>query len=362
MKKPMKIFLGVLGILALVGTAFGCLAVYAKKEIRKPKFEIPEPPETAAVSPLPASKQEAFDYVNGLFTERTTCNDAEISEHTEIRFGGEIQAPFSDADSSLFSRALEQAQGKISELYPTVENVPVTKLDRAPELGFKSDDITEFTAEKGVTDESGESVDDGYYYISFELKPDAIDTEAMLSSDVEKAVAEQLDAIIGISSVEIVPDGFTARFKIRYADDSLEHIEIKQNVTVKAEVEFKDDYKRLSEGTAKLELPLEKTRRVDVFNYGLRFTEKQLALQTGRTQALPLDVRVNSETTKENYTLSFRVSEEGILNIDPDGVMEVVGASDKPVTVTAELEYDGHSYSDSIIIYATDLEVKTDEP
>jgi hypothetical protein len=358
----MKIFLGVLGILALVGTAFGCLAIYAKKEILKPKFEIPEPPETVAVSSLPASKQEAFDYVNGLFTERVSCNDAEISEHTGISLGGEKQTPFSDADSTLFSRALEQAQGKISELYPTLESVPVTKLDKAPELGFTSDDIIDFTAEKGVTDENGETNDDGYYYISFELKPDAIDTEEMLSSEVEKAVAEQLDEILSISSAEIAAESFTAKFKIRYADDSLEHIEIRQNVTVKAQVEFKDDYKRLSEGPAKLELPLEKTRRIDVFSYGLRFIEKQLALQTGRTLALPLEVRVNSETTKDDYKINFTASQDGILDIDADGVMEVVGASEKPVTVTAVLEYDGHTYSDSITVYATDLEVKTDEP
>ena len=42
MKKPMKIFLGVLGVAALIGVCFACLTIYAKNEINKPKFEMPE--------------------------------------------------------------------------------------------------------------------------------------------------------------------------------------------------------------------------------------------------------------------------------------------------------------------------------
>ncbi len=168
--------------------------------------------------------------------------------------------------------------------------------------------------------------------------------------------------MLSVASLDIAPESITAKFKIRYADDSLEWAEIKQNVTIKADVDFTADYKALSAETAKLEIPFEKTESFDLFHYGLRFAERQLALQTGRTLSLPLDVRVNSETTKENYTLSFDVSDDGILEIDSTGVMNVVGAKDTPVTVTATLEYDGHTYTDKLIVYATELEVKTDEP
>ena len=61
MKKPMKIFLGVTGIIALFGICFACLSIYAKKEINKPKFELPEIIAEQPVSPLPASQDEAFD-------------------------------------------------------------------------------------------------------------------------------------------------------------------------------------------------------------------------------------------------------------------------------------------------------------
>ena len=42
--------------------------------------------------------------------------------------------------------------------------------------------------------------------------------------------------------------------------------------------------------------------------------------------------------------------------------MTVIGTQKEPVTVTTVLEYDGHTYTDKLIVYATELEVKTDEP
>lgn len=358
----MKIFLGVLGVLALVGVAFACLSIYAKKEINKPKFEMPEAPEVSAVSPLPASKQEAYDYVNALFTASLNADDVELSEHTSISLTGDgRETPFSDADNGLFARALEQAQGKISGMFTAVENEPVARIKDLPTLGFTAAQVTDFTAEKGVTDENGETNDDGFYYISFTVEPTAVDTAAMLDSEVKAGVLKELEPMLSVSSAQIIPESFTAKFKIRYADDSLERIELKQNVTVNATVDFKDDYKAVSGETSSLKLPLEKTLSIDFFRYGLRFVERQTALQTGRTLALPLEVRVNSETTKDDYTITYTVSQDGVLDIDADGVMEVVGASEQPVTVTAVLEYDGHTYSDSMTVYATDLEVKTDE-
>ncbi len=363
MKKPMKIFLGVAGVAALVGICFGCLAIYAKKEINKPKFEMPESISEEALTALPTSADEAFGYVSALFNSCMSANDIELSKHYSVKLGdGEKVTPFGEADSSIFTRVLDSAQGAIGGFYEAYENVPAPQLKDIPSLGFAKSDISDFTAEKGHTDENGETVDDGYYYITLTAKPEAVDTQAMLESDVKEKVIKELEPVLSVASLDIAPESITAKFKIRYADDSLEWAEIKQNVTIKADVDFTADYKALSAETAKLEIPFEKTESLDLFHYGLRFAERQLALQTGRTLSLPLDVRVNSETTKENYTLSFDVSDDGILEIDSTGVMNVVGAKDTPVTVTATLEYDGHTYTDKLIVYATELEVKTDEP
>ena len=91
-------------------------------------------------------------------------------------------------------------------------------------------------------------------------------------------------------------------------------------------------------------------------------SERQMAVQKSDMKALPLDVWVNAETTKDNYKIKFDISQDGILEIDEDGVMTVIGTQKEPVTVTTVLEYAGHTYTDKLIVYATELEVKTDEP
>ncbi|HAQ63662.1 MAG TPA: hypothetical protein DCR23_04285 [Ruminococcaceae bacterium] len=363
MKKPMKIFLGVLGVAALIGVCFACLAIYAKNEINKPKFEMPEDITDEAMTALPTSAEEAFDYVSALFNSCMSADDLELSRHCSVKLGGsETAAPFSEADSRAFARVLETAQDSIGGLYEAYENVPVPQLKEIPSLSFGKSDIIGFTAEKGTTDENGETVDDGYYYITLTVKPEAVDTKAMLESDIRAEVEKELEPVLSVSSVDIAPESLTAKFKIRYADNSLEWAEIKQKITLKAAVDFTEDYKALSAETAKLEIPFEKTESLDLFRYGLRFTQRQLVVQTGKTVSLPLDVRVNSEATKENYKLSFTVSEDGILDISADGIVNAVGSKETPVTVTAMLEYDGHTYTDRLIVYATELEVKTDEP
>lgn len=363
MKKSMKIFLCVAGVLALFGICFACLSLYAKKEINKPKFELPALTDVQPASELPATKEAAFDYAYKLFDGCMKADDIELSQHTEVHLTeGEMVTPFSAEDNDTLSRVLENAQGSLSELYPVTENVRMTKADPIPTLDFTKADITDFTAEKGYTDEYGEVVDDGFYYITLAINPSSIDKKAMLESEVRKSIEKELAPMLSVSSLDIAQNGYTASFKIDYKSDRLLHVEIKRNVTVKAGVDFTDDYKALSNETAQLEIPFETVQNIDLFHYGLNFSERQMAVQNSDMKALPLNVRVNSETTKEDYKLTFDVSADGILNIDADGVMTVAGTQEEPVTVTAILEYDGHTYTDKLIVYATELEVKTDEP
>ena len=270
--------------------------------------------------------------------------------------------PFADADNAILSRVLEQAQGAVSGLYPSTESALMTQLTDIPAFGFTKADVTDFTATKGYVNEAGETVDDGNYYITLTIDPSCTDTQAMLDSNVRKQIEQELTPMLSVTSLSIVPEGFTASFRIGYADDALRWIELKHNLTVKADVAFTEDYKALSGETTSLEIPYETVQSIDLFHYGLHFTERQMAVQKDDMKALPLEVNVNAETTKENYQIRFDVSEDGILEIDADGVMSVVGTQEAPVTVTAVLEYDGHTYSDKLIVYATEMEVKTDEP
>ena len=363
MKKSVKIILGTLVVLALIGLCFLCVAVYAKKEINKPTFELPELNEQT-VSALPDDKAEAFDYVSRLYESAVSSDDVELSQHTDIHTTeGEKALPFSEADNGVISRILEKSQGSISSLYPKYENVLAPQAESVPDLGFTVDDVIDFTANKGRIDENGITVEEDYYFITLKVNSECIDVNEMLESDVRKNIEKELSSILSISSLEIEPEGFETSFKVRYSDDLLTHVEIKRRVRIRASVDFTaQDYKMLSDKTVQLEFPYETVNVIDLFHYGARFTERQIAVQKSDMQALPLEVRVNSGAEKKDYKLNFKVSDDGFLKIDEDGVMTVTDTREAPLKVTAELEYDGHKYTDALIVYATELEVKTDEP
>ena len=361
MKKATKIILGITVTVLLLGLCFTSLSLYAKREINKPRFELPALSGQQG-SPLPADKAQAFDYVSGLYQKVSAADDVEISLHTDVdTTRGEKVMPFSDADNKVISRALEKAQGRLGELYPKSENVLLSESEGLPPLGFTVADIIDFTAEKGRM-EDGKTVEEEYYFISFTLNNGCIDTRSMLESGVRKSIEKELSSVLSVSNLDIEPESFTVNFKIRYFDDLLTHVEFKRCAKIKASVDFTGEaYKALDSGTVRLELPFDTAQSIDVFSYGIHFTERQIAVQTSDIRALPLEVRVNSETTKEDYGLSFDVSKDGLLEIDDDGVMSVKAAQKAPVTVTATLEYDGHKYTDTLIVYVTELEVKTDE-
>ena len=364
MKKPLKILLGVLGVSAIIGICFLCIAIYAKKEIEKPKFSFPETVEEEPVSALPTNKNGAFEYVNGLYEKVLSADDVEGSNFTKIKIGDKIVTPLSSADETVFLRILCSSEETLGEMYLKNENVLMNKAKDFPALGFTEKDVTDFTAMRGYVDEDTAdrpTVDDGYYYITLTVNPECIDTSALEKSEIIKNIENTLSDMLKVSSFNIEAEGFEAVFKIAYYNDMLVSVELKQNLKINAAVDFINEYAPLSDKTADVSVPYEKVTEIDFMHYGIHFTDRQTVVKKDYIEAVPLEVRVNSETTQDDFTLTFKTSKDGILDIDSDGVMNVTGTSEKPVTVTAELKYAGHTYTDTLIVYATEMEVSEDE-
>ena len=92
-----------------------------------------------------------------------------------------------------------------------------------------------------------------------------------------------------------------------------------------------------------------------------------MAVKPDDMKSLPADVRVNTAATKDDYKLTFIPSKEGVVSIDADGVMtvskhaiEALVAPDDPITIEMKLDYEGKTYTDTLIVYITELEVETD--
>lgn len=358
MKRGVKIFLGVVGVIVAVAVCFGCIYLYLRHEQNKPVFELPVLEPQASVTALPETAEEAADYIDRLYQTMTTADDVEGEWHTDVSLG-DITTPFAPADNALLQYFREQAPGKIAAFYPRASEQLMAQTAQAPAFRIDPAKVVAYNGHQGeVTDSSDDSV---HYYLDFTMAPDDVDLEAVKAGDVYKQVAETLSPALTIESFELTPVDETVSCKIDRLSDDLQNVWITKNYQIKATVQFTADYAALAEGgKADVELPYTTVESISFSHYGARFTERQMAVQKGDMKALPIDVTVHSTAMKEDYTLTFTPSVPDVLKVDSDGVMTVLENCTDPVTLTMTLEYDGHTYSDNFTVYITEMEVEAD--
>ena len=346
----------------LLGICFGSVALYARNEINKPKFRLPEEEPVASASALPEDKESVAAYTSALFNKIWKADDVEASWHTDVNLGGDWTTPFDGPDQDLILYVRDRAGGQIADLYPRVDS----EIGNTSLLTFsvQPEEIVDFTATQGKVDEAGEPYDTDYYYIDISLDTASLAEEAARwqELDVYQAVAEKLSSAMTITDIEALPQEARISYKIDRVTDQVLNVDYTRRYQVKATVELTDDYAGLLKDgakTAAIELPYEATERVSFRHYGARFTQRSMAVKNGDMKALPADVKVNAAATKDDYTLTFTESDPAVISIDEDGVLSVIKAAEEPVTVTMTLEYDGHTYTDTMTVYVTELEVET---
>lgn len=355
------ILLGALIVTVLIGICFFCVTLYAKKEINKPKFDMPKQAEQPSVTALPADKDEACAYVSRLYEAALASDDTEASWHTDVRLNGEWDTPFSDADEAILLHICDGAAGQIAALYPNVSDLRTSAADNVPRPEIAAQSVLGFTAEQGRTQDDGKIVDTDRYFISLTVDPQSADTQAMLNSEVFKEIEKELSTVASLSDTQIEAQDVTMRFTIDRVSDQLLSAEIERNVLVTTTIRLTEASSALlSTRQGKLSLPYGTTQHIDFKHYGTRFLKRAMVVKPGDMKALPADVRVNANAMKEDYKLTFTASEPDVLSFDADGVMTVNKTFDDPVTVTMTLEYDGHTYTDELIVYISEWEVATD--
>ncbi|MCR5522466.1 MAG: hypothetical protein K6F64_02360 [Clostridia bacterium] len=363
MKKSSRIILGVFTVVLLLGACFGSVGLYAKKALNKPKFIKPEDAPIASASRLPSQQQEAYELIMRVYTDTVNADDIEGNWHTEAEINGDIVTPFSQADNAIISYAKGDIAGKISELYPSASGVKMTEAEDIPDIRVPASDITGFTAECGKTDENGNVTEDDYYFITLTVNPDAVKDDKITESDIFSSIKDGFKEVFTVDEADIKLKSVVYSFRIDRVTDDLLNAEITREYDAKAKITLTDKYSALVPGEsskqAETEFPYKAVTKMSFSHYGAKFTQRSMAVSPNDIKALPASVTVNSETTKDDYKLTFEPSAQGYVTIDEDGVMTVEKASETPIIITMTLDYDGHIYTDELTVYITELEVET---
>ena len=141
--------------------------------------------------------------------------------------------------------------------------------------------------------------------------------------------------------------------------DHLLNVDVKTVWLADADAVFTGDCADM--GTQHATLTYTETTHLSFSWYGARFLKRAIAANVGDMTALPADVKVNAEATKgDDFTMTYVASDPDAITIDEDGVMTVHKTPEETVTITMSLEYGGHSYTDHLTVYITELELEVE--
>lgn len=360
-KSKKNLILIILAVVLLVGACFATVTVYAKRQLSKPKFTMPEQPAAMSVTPLPKTKEAICAYINGLYSQVLSADNVEGSFSTGVNLDEDIKAEMKDADLSMLNYIRGGASGRISEFYPSASNVVMSEAENFPAIEIQPGDVKECEAQQGHTDEEGNVSDDAFYFITLGIDPASIDTSAMTKSDIYKKIEETLAPAAKLENVEIKAESRTVSVKIDRVADRILNVDISTVYSVSANAVFTDDYKALAEnGETAVTMPYKTDEHISFSYFGAVFTQPAIVVKHGDMKALPASVTVDSDASKEDYKLTFEPSDKEAVSIDADGVMTVEGSGEETVTVKMILEYGGHTYTDELTVYITEMEVQTD--
>ena len=367
MKKTTRRVLIALSIIALMGACFASVGAYAHYTLNKPKYPKPDT-ALASARELPEDKEGVFGYVTELYGAAVAADDVEGSWHTDVKlkdYDKPLNAAFSDADKDLIAYIFEHANddGTLKNMYPKADGVLQCKDQGVFLPDITADDVLEYTAQRGRYNDEGAYLDDDWYYVTLTVDPATVDADAVPESEPFKGIAGMLDPAFTMENVKVTVERVTYKYKISRPFDQIASLEITRAYTVETDLLPDEAYEALITDGAKtvhVEAPYESTEKISFKYYGAHFTQPCVVHNPGDMNALPASVTVNSAATADDYKLTFTPSVEGVVDIDADGVMTVKAMTDEPFTIQMTLEYDGHTYTDELTVYLTELEVETD--
>ena len=323
------ILLGVLVVVVIIGICFVCVTLYAKNEINKEKFQMPEIDVPLLTQEL-TDKDKAFAYAMNQYNAAVSADNTEGRWRTDVRrLDEDWQTPFSKADNAILLGIRKKAGDQIKEMYPKqYGNVRLREVrDAIPPFVKQAQDVTDFSITLGRENDRNETVDTDRYFLTLTFDPNCEDTQAMLNSDAYQNICKELSPVAALNDTQIEM----------------------QSVSM------------LGQKEGKIVLPYGTSQIVEFSYYGAHFTDEAIAVKPGDIKRLPAAVFVNENASKDDFKLTFTSSDPEALTFDADGTMTVSkDAHEEKVTVSMTLEYEGKTYTDELTVFITELELEVE--
>lgn len=369
MSKMKRNLLIIAGLILLIGVCSVSLYFYAKKEINKPKFIIPDNKKAAAVD-IPNSSSGILSYVEELYGKSFT-DEVSVSKTVSLNIPDDsIKSELPEADNKIALMVKNQYLNYLDSLYKEYESVIGNKAENIRPLEFDVGDIDgDAVMTEGKTDDNGNISEDDYYFFDIPIKglpypvfddasprqykSFAIEENRHVYDDLKKEVKDL--GTVCSDHFEITSAGISG--KIDKVRNKLLNLSISHTYRCCFSFQFDNEY--ISLGNVDFELSYTVTENYTFNWFGAYFSDNYFYINTGDEKALPLAVNVG----EGKYKLKLKSSDDSKVSVDSEGVIEALEVTDKekPVVIDMSFEYNGYTYSDKCFVTVTDLEISEAE-
>lgn len=317
--------------------------------------------------------EKLTDYIFNLTNEAIGNDYIKVNSFTDVNVDeGSIvvtdkDGKTSDKDKNIFAYAKNYFIPLADELYGAdVTGVFGENTGKKPLVELTSVDNLKGKFTVGAVDEGGKSllnedgtvVDGDFYFIEFEIDGKSVTDETQKATfnvhDLTEginSISKKIESGCEVSSVDVTPDSFFIKAKVNRITDKIEYIEIQRNYNIKGDFSFIEDLAVF--GEKQIQFTYSVNQRYEYFYAGIDLLEEEITVNEKGEAALTVNAQLEDYS---DYTVRFISSDENIATVDEMGYVTGVKCSDKPVTITVELEYLGKTFIDQCTVYVNDGE------
>ncbi|MBR2415022.1 MAG: Ig domain-containing protein [Clostridia bacterium] len=322
---PMKYKIALLALcpLLIIALCSGTIILYAGTLVEEGVYT-PPAEQVAYLSEAPESNENRLTAANKLLATAQQCGETQITGNTSVDLH-DLTSDLNEAQTNL----LLFASGSIeSGMAGMTENKSLTygeTADLFPALASDKIDLAQDTV----------------FTYTAEIENPFTHEDGTLIAKTEETFATALT----VDKKEITLTESKADLTLDPVTDRLQNVTYTRTYHMDYTVTFIGDLSAL--GTKTLAFDCTLTSRYDIAWAGITIGQSRISLDKTGYQALNLTVNKAADAPADSYSLTFVSSDESIVTVDEQGVVEAVVLSDKKVTVTATLEYLGKTYTDS---------------
>ena len=369
-KKKQFVLFGICSLLALV-LCMATLVVTVKNIEGESSSSVNMQVNSENKTQLSGETNDLTEYIYDLTKQAENNKFIKVNSYTDVSIDdGSVIVTDKNGngkgnDKNIFTYAKSYFVPLVDEIYgDDVTGVFGKNTGIKPLVEFSSVDNLSSAFSVGQVDENGENLlnDDGtvvdgdFYFITFEIDgKSVIDNKEKTTFCVEdltkktKEIKSQIDKYCEINGVNVTPESFCVNAKVNRFTDKIEYIEIKRNYTVSGEYNFIDSLSAFGEKNIVFNYSV--THRFEYFYAGVDIAESEITVAEGKESAVTVNAVIEDYS---DYTVRFISSDESIATVDEMGYVKGIKTSEKPVTITVELEYLGETFTDECVVYIND--------